>query len=104
MFYSKRDFSRHPTGDAGHRSSTISDVRPRTHVPNLHIIMRRILLGQMMAVMLRQLSASASSILIWGSVWGFPSMIEISVRKLKIRLIVLAHTMIQIKKFIVFKY
>jgi hypothetical protein len=26
------------------------------------------------------------SILIWGSVWGFPSIIEISVRKFKIRL------------------
>jgi hypothetical protein len=51
--------------------------------------MRRRLLGQMMAasVMLRQLSASTSSILIWGSVWGFPSIIEISVRKFKIRLI-----------------
>jgi hypothetical protein len=54
----------------------------RTHVPNLHIIMRRRLLGQMMmAVTLRQLVASTSSILIWGSVWGFPSIIEISVRK-----------------------
>jgi hypothetical protein len=59
----------------------------RKHVPNLHIIMRRRLLGQMMAVTLRQLAASTSSILIWGSVWGFPSMIEISVRKFKIRLI-----------------
>jgi hypothetical protein len=49
--------------------------------------MRRRLLGQMMAVPLRQLAASTSSILIWGSIWGFPSMIEISVRKLKIRLI-----------------
>jgi hypothetical protein len=49
----------------------------RTHVPNLHIIMRRRLLGQMMAVTLRQLSASTSSILIRGSVWGFPSIIEI---------------------------
>jgi hypothetical protein len=38
----------------------------RTHVPNLHIIMRRRLLGQMMAVTLRQISASTSSILIWG--------------------------------------
>jgi hypothetical protein len=51
--------------------------------------MRRRLLGQMMAVTLRQLSASTSSILIWGSVWGFPSIIEISVRKFKIRLKVL---------------
>jgi hypothetical protein len=50
--------------------------------------MRRRLLGQMMAVTLRQLVASTSSILIWGSVWGFPSIIEISVlRKFKIRLI-----------------
>jgi hypothetical protein len=40
-----------------------------------------------MAVTLRQLVASTSSILIWGRVWGFPSIIEISVRKLKIRLI-----------------
>jgi hypothetical protein len=48
--------------------------------------MRRRLLGQMMAVTLRQLVASTSSILIWGSVWGFPS-IEISVRKFKIKLI-----------------
>jgi hypothetical protein len=45
------------------------------------------LLGQMMAVTLRQLVATTSSILIWGSVWGFPSIIEISVRKFKIRLI-----------------
>jgi hypothetical protein len=45
--------------------------------------MRRRLLGQMMAVTLRQLSASTSSIL----VWGFPSIIEISVRKFKIRFI-----------------
>jgi hypothetical protein len=37
----------------------------------------------MMAVTLRQHSASTSSILIW----GFPSIIEISVRKYKIRLI-----------------
>jgi hypothetical protein len=29
--------------------------------------------------------ASTSSILIWGSVWGFPSIIEISVRKFKIK-------------------
>jgi hypothetical protein len=61
----------------------------------------------MMAVTLRQ-PASTSSILIWGSVWGFPSIIEISVRKFKIRLIsevlVSEHTIIQIKKFIVFKY
>jgi hypothetical protein len=49
------------------------------HVPNLHIIMRRRLLGQMMAV--------TSSILIWGSVCGFPSIIEITVSKFKIRLI-----------------
>jgi hypothetical protein len=48
--------------------------------------MRRRLLGQMMAVTLRQLVASTSSILIWGSVWGFPSIIEIPVRKFKIRL------------------
>jgi hypothetical protein len=41
----------------------------------------------MMAVTLRQLSASTSSILIWGSVRGFPSIIEISGRKFKIRLI-----------------
>jgi hypothetical protein len=41
----------------------------------------------MMTVTLRQLAASTSSILIWGSVWGFPSIIEISVRKLKIGLI-----------------
>jgi hypothetical protein len=47
--------------------------------------MRRRLLGQMMAVTLRQLVASTSSILIWGNVWGFPSIIEISVRKFKIR-------------------
>jgi hypothetical protein len=40
-----------------------------------------------MAVTLRQLAASTSSILIWGSAWGFPSIIEISVRKFKIRLI-----------------
>jgi hypothetical protein len=40
-----------------------------------------------MALTLRQLVASTSSILIWGSVWGFPSIIEISVRKFKIRLI-----------------
>jgi hypothetical protein len=59
----------------------------RTHVPNLHIIMRRRLLGQMMAVTLRQLVASTSSILIWGSVCAFPSIIEISVRKFKMRLI-----------------
>jgi hypothetical protein len=41
----------------------------------------------MMAVTLRQLAASTSSILIWGSVWGFPSIsiIKIFVRKLKIR-------------------
>jgi hypothetical protein len=62
-----------------------------------------------MTVTLRQLSASTSSILIWGSVWGFPSIIEISVRKFKIRLIsevlvVSEHTIIQIKKFIAFKY
>jgi hypothetical protein len=44
-------------------------------------------LGQMMAVTLRQLSASTSSIVIWGSVWRFPSIIEISVRKFKTRLI-----------------
>jgi hypothetical protein len=50
--------------------------------------MMRRLLGQMMAVMLRQLViASTSSILIWGSVWGFPSIIEISVRKFELRLI-----------------
>jgi hypothetical protein len=49
--------------------------------------MRRRLLGQIMAVTLRQLSASTSPILIWGSVWGFPSIIEISERKFKIRLI-----------------
>jgi hypothetical protein len=49
--------------------------------------MRSRLLGQMVAVTLRQLVASASSILIWGNVWGFPSIIEISVRKCKIRLI-----------------
>jgi hypothetical protein len=49
--------------------------------------MRRRLIGQMMAVTLGHLSASTSSILIWGSVWGFPSIIEISVRKFKIRLI-----------------
>jgi hypothetical protein len=41
----------------------------------------------MMAVTLRQPSASTSSILILGSVWGFPSIIEISERKFKIRLI-----------------
>jgi hypothetical protein len=39
----------------------------------------------MMAVTLRQLSASTSSILIWGAL-GIPP-IEISVRKFKIRLI-----------------
>jgi hypothetical protein len=49
--------------------------------------MRCRLLGQMMAVTLRQLVASTSSILIWGSVWRFPSIIEISVRIFKIRLI-----------------
>jgi hypothetical protein len=50
--------------------------------------MRRRLLRQMMALTLRQLVASTSSILIWGSVWGFPSpIIAISVRKFKIRLI-----------------
>jgi hypothetical protein len=51
--------------------------------------MRCRLLGQMMAVTLRKLSASTSSILIniWGSVWGFPSIIEISVKKFEIRLI-----------------
>jgi hypothetical protein len=49
--------------------------------------MRCRLLGQMMAVTLRELSASMSSILIWGSVCGFPSIIEISIRKFKIRLI-----------------
>jgi hypothetical protein len=49
--------------------------------------MRRRLLGHMMAVMLKQLAASTSSILIWGSVWGFPSIIEISEKKLNIRLI-----------------
>jgi hypothetical protein len=38
-------------------------------------------------VTLRQLVASTSSIFIWGSAWGFPSIIEISVRKFKIRLI-----------------
>jgi hypothetical protein len=43
----------------------------------------------MMAVTLRQLVASTSSILIWGSFWGFPYMyiIAISVRKFKIRLV-----------------
>jgi hypothetical protein len=41
----------------------------------------------MMAVTLRQLVASTSSILIWGSVWGFPCIIETSARKFKIRLI-----------------
>jgi hypothetical protein len=41
----------------------------------------------MMAVTLRQLVASTSSIFIWGNVWGFPSIIEISVRKFKIKLI-----------------
>jgi hypothetical protein len=62
-----------------------------------------------MAVTLRQPSASTSSILIWGSIWGFPSRIEISVRKYKIRLIskvlviVSEQMIIQIKKFI-FKY
>jgi hypothetical protein len=66
-------------------------------------MMRRRLLGQMMAVTLRQLVASPSPILIWGSVWGFPSIIEISVRKFKIRLIP-EHTMIQIKTFFVFEY
>jgi hypothetical protein len=59
----------------------------RTHVPNMHIIMRRRLLWQLMAVTMRQPSASASSILIWGSVWGFPRITEISVRKFKIRFI-----------------
>jgi hypothetical protein len=49
--------------------------------------MRRRLLGQVMAVTLRQLVASTSSILIWGSVWGFPSKNEISVKIFKIRLI-----------------
>jgi hypothetical protein len=49
--------------------------------------MRRCRLGQMMAVTLRQTSASTSSILLGGSIWGFPSIIEISVRKFKIRLI-----------------
>jgi hypothetical protein len=49
--------------------------------------MRLRILGQMMAVTLMQLVASTSSILICGSVWGFPSIIEISVWKFKIRLI-----------------
>jgi hypothetical protein len=41
----------------------------------------------MMAVTLRQLSASTSSmILIWGSVWGFPSIIERNVLFLNISL------------------
>jgi hypothetical protein len=40
-----------------------------------------------MTVTLRQLVASTSPILIWDSVWGFPSIIEISVRRFKIRLI-----------------
>jgi hypothetical protein len=53
----------------------------------------------MIAVMLKQPSASTSSILILSSVWGFTSIIEISVRKFKI---VSEHTIIQIKKFIVF--
>jgi hypothetical protein len=57
----------------------------RTRVPNMHITMRRRLLGQMMAVTLIQLVASTSSIFIW--VWGFPSIIEISGRKFKLRLI-----------------
>jgi hypothetical protein len=68
----------------GQNSATYGD---RTHVPTLHIIMRRRLLGQMMVVTLRQFVASTSSILIWGSVWGFPFIIEISIRKFKIRLI-----------------
>jgi hypothetical protein len=56
-----------------------------------------------MTVTLRQLSASTSSILIWVSVWGLPFIIEISVRKFKIRRIseVSEHTILQIKKFIV---
>jgi hypothetical protein len=62
------------------RTRTTS-VLDRTHVPNLHIIMRPRLLEQMMAVTLRQLSASSSSILIWVSIWGFPCITEISVRK-----------------------
>jgi hypothetical protein len=72
--------------------------------------MRHRFSGQMMAVTLRQLLASTSSILILGSVWGFPSIIEMSVRKYKLRLIsevlliVSEDTIIQIKKFIVFKY
>jgi hypothetical protein len=75
----------------------------RTHVPNQHIIMRR-------AVTLRQPSASTSSILIWGSVWGFPSIIEISVRKFKIKthfrssLLIVSehteHTIIQIRNLL----
>jgi hypothetical protein len=57
-------------------------------------------------------ATSTSSILIWGNVWGFPSIIEISVRKFKIRLIpefllilvVSEHTIIKIKKFMFFNY
>jgi hypothetical protein len=55
----------------------------RTHVPNLHIIMRRRLLGRMMAVTLLQRHQS----LFGESIWGFPCITEISVRKFKIRLI-----------------
>jgi hypothetical protein len=64
-----------------------SVIVDRTRVTNLHIMMRRRLLGQMMAVTLWQLVAATSSILIWGGVWGFPTIIEISVRKFRIRLI-----------------
>jgi hypothetical protein len=56
--------------------------------------MRRRLLGQMMAVTLRQLVASTSSILIWGSVWGFPSIIEISIRKYKIRVRLISEVLV----------
>jgi hypothetical protein len=55
----------------------------------------------MMALMLRQFVASTSSIHIWGSVWGFPSIIEISERKFpKFLLIVSEHAIIQIKKLL----
>jgi hypothetical protein len=66
--------------------------------------MRRADLGQMMAV-----TFCLNPYL--GQRLGMPSIIEISVRKLEIRLIsevlvniVSEHTIIQIKKFIVFKY
>jgi hypothetical protein len=55
----------------------------RTHVPNLHIIMRRADWGRwwLWPFCLNVINPY------WGSVWGFTSIIEISARKFKIRLI-----------------